>query len=204
MSELSPIGTIYPSVPCPLEELSSIGHLVPNTEAILIDEEDNIVSTGMGELCIRGPQVMKGYHNAPDKTNESMRPDGFFKTGDVVRVDEKELFYIVDRKKELIKYKGHQVPPAYLEEVLLSHPSIIDAAVVGVKDENAGELPLGFVVIQKGATVTKEEILQYVDSKVSSYYRLRGGVRFIDQIPKSASGKILRRILRDEVAITRE
>ena len=152
---------------------------------------------------------MKGYLNNPDATNECMTPDGWFKTGDIAIVKD-GFFYIVDRMKELIKYKGFQVPPAELEDMLLAHPNIADCAVIGLyKEDIATELPMAFVVPKKGVIdlvnssqsekdACGNEIANWLDSKVANHKKLRGGVVFIDEIPKSQSGKILRRVLREK------
>jgi acyl-CoA synthetase (AMP-forming)/AMP-acid ligase II len=136
--------------------------------------------------------VMKGDRNNPRATADTMDPDGWLRTGDIGRVDEDGRFWIVDRLKELIKYKGYQVAPAELEEVLLAHAAIADAAVIGIPDEEAGEAPKAFVVAK--TPITPEEVAGYVASRVAPYKRLRA-VEVIDEIPKSPSGKILRRVL---------
>ena len=145
-----------------------------------------------GEICVRGPQVMKGYLNRPEATAAMVDPEGWLHTGDIGFADDDGCFFIVDRLKELIKYKGMQVAPAELEAVLLSHPSIADAAVIPIADEECGEVPKAFVVLK--ATVTPEEIASFVAERVAPYKRLRA-IETIDQIPKSPSGKILRRVL---------
>uniref|UniRef100_A0A182R867 Luciferin 4-monooxygenase n=1 Tax=Anopheles funestus TaxID=62324 RepID=A0A182R867_ANOFN len=152
-----------------------------------------------GELCFKGSLIMKGYvgkENAIDA-------DGWLHTGDIAYYDDDQEFFIVDRIKELIKYKGFQVPPAELEAILLEHPKISDAAVIGVPDERAGELPLAFVVKEYGEQLTEQEVRDFVAGKVSEQKRLHGGVRFVETIPKTASGKILRRELRDLVKNTK-
>lgn len=176
----------------------SIGTLIPNTEARIVDPEtgeDCGIDTD-GELWLRGPQVMKGYLNNPEATAGCIDGDGWFHTGDIARVDEHDHFYIVDRLKELIKYKGFQVPPAELEALLLSHPEVADAAVVPVPDVEAGELPKAFIVRAPKSEISGEAIMAYVSDKVATYKQIRI-VEFIDEIPKSASGKILRRLLRN-------
>ena len=173
---------------------AGIGPPIANTEAKVVD-----VTTGAelgpkqeGEICVRGPQVMKGYLNRPDATAAMVDPEGWLHTGDIGFADDDGCFFIVDRLKELIKYKGMQVAPAELEAVLLSHPSIADAAVIPIADEECGEVPKAFVVLK--ATVTPEEIASFVAERVAPYKRLRA-IETIDQIPKSPSGKILRRVL---------
>ncbi|HEX6349246.1 MAG TPA: hypothetical protein VF160_07635, partial [Candidatus Dormibacteraeota bacterium] len=148
-----------------------------------------------GEIWIRGPQVMKGYLNNEQATRASIDEDRFFHTGDIGHIDDRGEYYIVDRLKELIKYKGFQVPPAELEALLLSHPKVADAAVIGVADDEAGEIPKGYVVL-KDASASPEELMEFVGSKVAPHKRIRQ-LEVIDEIPKSASGKILRRVLKD-------
>jgi acyl-CoA synthetase (AMP-forming)/AMP-acid ligase II len=218
MSELSPIGTFTPDAhpdgaPSPV---GSIGVAVADTEWRLIrtaaegaEGEDQtpldageaeVVGPGeRGELCIRGPQVMAGYLDDPAKTAECLGPSGWLRTGDVAVADARGFLYVVDRIKELIKYKGHQVAPAELEATLLTHPALADACVVGVPalEEAHGELPRAYVVLKPQATVTAEELSAWMDERVNPFMRLRGGVRIVDEIPKSASGKLLRRLLKE-------
>ncbi|KAL2915984.1 hypothetical protein HK105_204408 [Polyrhizophydium stewartii] len=185
---------------CPYDKVvsGSIGVLAPNVEARLVnpDTEKDCGHNEPGELWVRGPNIMKGYHNNKKATDESIDTEGFFHTGDIAVVNENGYFFIVDRLKELIKYKGLQVPPAELEAKLLANPKIADAAVIGTPDERAGELPLAYVVLQPGVKLTEKEIQEYIAKQVAPHKQLRGGVVFIDAIPKAASGKILRRQLR--------
>ena len=179
-------------------EPGTSGITVPNTEIRVVDPatgEDRGVGEE-GELWVRGPQVMKGYLNNDEATRHTIDDDGWLHTGDVAVVDEHHHVSIVDRVKELIKYKGFQVPPAELEALIVSHPKVLDVAVIGVPDVEAGELPKAFVVAAPGSGVTAEELQEYVAEHVSSYKRIRM-VEFVDEIPKSPSGKILRRLLRD-------
>ncbi|KAL6449170.1 hypothetical protein ACFW04_000689 [Cataglyphis niger] len=152
-----------------------------------------------GELCFKGDLIMKGYYNDKKSTSMTIDKDGWLHTGDVGYYDEEGYFYIVDRVKELIKYKGYQVPPAELEAILLTYSGIKDAAVIGIPNEKTGELPIAFVVKQKGFDIREEDIIQYVNERVSNPKRLRGGIKFVDSIPKTPSGKILRRVLRDMI-----
>jgi len=144
---------------------------------------------------------MKGYWGNPKATAETLTPDGWLKTGDIAYVDDAGKFFIVDRKKELIKVKGNQVAPAELEALLLEHPAVADVAVIGMPTEDGDEAPRAFVVRQpdqKSQSVTKDEIAKFVESKVTRFKRLAGGVEWIEVIPKNPSGKILRRQLRDD------
>ena len=193
LTETSPV-THYHPMSADVDEPASVGPLVANTEARVVDPGtgQDVQRGERGELWIRGPQVMLGYLNKPESTAACMTPDGWFKTGDVAIADEKGWFCIVDRVKELIKYKGMQVAPAELEAVLLSHPSITDAAVIPVPDDEAGEIPKAYVVVR--APMTEAEVMAFVAERVSPYKKIRR-VEFTDVIPKSPSGKILRRLL---------
>jgi acyl-CoA synthetase (AMP-forming)/AMP-acid ligase II len=206
MTEASPVTHLSPTKDAPIKP-GSVGRVVPNTEVRVVD-----VGTGRdvagpgrdGELWIRGPQIMKGYLNHPEETADAIDREGWYHTGDVGHVDDDGFFYIVDRTKELIKYKGLQVAPAELEAVLLVHPAVLDAAVVRSPDEEAGEVPKAFVVLKPDAaarTVTADALMAFVAERVAPHKRVRR-VEFVDQIPKSASGKILRRLLveRDRAA----
>ncbi|KAH8832049.1 AMP binding protein, partial [Flagelloscypha sp. PMI_526] len=204
LTETTPIVHILP-----IEEaerkVGSIGQLIPNCQVRIVDENGKDVKEGEpGELWVRGPNVMKGYLNRPDATSDCMTKDGFFKTGDIATRDSEGFYYIVDRVKELIKYKGFQVPPAELESVLLSHPSIVDVAVIGIQDdEQATELPRAYVVADgtrsaEEKLVLGNEVMKWMEGKVAKHKYLRGGVEFVDVIPKSAAGKILRRELREK------
>jgi acyl-CoA synthetase (AMP-forming)/AMP-acid ligase II len=174
--------------------LGSIGPAVPNTECRVVDvlTGEDAPAGEPGELCIRGPQVMKGYLNDPEATARTIDPDGWLHTGDVARVDDHGSVRIVDRVKELIKYKGYQVAPAELEGLLLTHPAIADAAVIGLPDEDAGEIPKAFVV--PSGPLTPEEVTAFVAEHVAPYKKVRA-VELVDEIPKTPSGKVLRRVL---------
>ncbi|HLY48667.1 MAG TPA: AMP-binding protein [Solirubrobacteraceae bacterium] len=175
----------------------SIGPALVGTECRLIDPltETEAAPGEAGELWIRGPQVMAGYLNNPAATAETLDSDGWLRSGDIARVDEDGYYTIVDRLKELIKYKGFQVPPAELEAILIAHPQVADVAVIGVPDEEAGELPKAFVV-GSGGTVDADALIDYVAAQVAPQKRIRL-VEQIDEIPRSPSGKILRRVLKD-------
>ena len=193
LTETSPVSHFHP-IESEVVKYGSVGPAAPNTECRLVNPETghDIANGEHGELWIRGPQVMKGYFNKPEATAACMTDDGWFKTGDIAMVDNDGWFYIVDRVKELIKYKGLQVAPAELEAVLLSHPAIADAAVIPVPDDEAGEVPKAFVVMR--SEITADTVMTFVAERVSPYKKVRV-VEFIDAIPKSPSGKILRRLL---------
>jgi acyl-CoA synthetase (AMP-forming)/AMP-acid ligase II len=195
MTELSPVSHATPEGDF---RPGTSGVTLGNTDVRVIDPatgEDRDVGEE-GELWVRGPQVMKGYLNNEQATRNTIDDEGWLHTGDVAIVDEHGHVSIVDRVKELIKYKGFQVPPAELEALIVSHPKVLDVAVIGVPDVEAGELPKAFVVAAPGSGVTAEELQEFVAEHVSSYKRIRQ-VEFVDEIPKSPSGKILRRLLRD-------
>lgn len=185
--------------------VGSVGKMLPNITAKFIDPEEKEVAVGeVGELWVKGPNTFQGYLNNVEGTKNALTEDGYFKTGDVGYLDKDNNFYITDRVKELIKYKGFQVPPAELEGLLASHPKIADVAVIGVyRGDMASEVPLAFVVpnegVQGGGELEKE-IVGWLDQKVAQHKRLRGGVRFTREIPKSVSGKILRRMLKVQLA----
>lgn len=182
MTETACIISITPAGQQPPQP-DSVGLPVPGCEVKLVD----------GELLVRGPQIMKGYLNRPAETAEMLLPDGWMRTGDIAEIDDHGWIRIVDRCKELIKYKGCQVPPAELEALLVSHPAVADAAVIGVADEEAGEIPKAFVV--RRAPITTEELSAFVNERVAPFKKVRQW-EFVDVIPKSPSGKILRRLLR--------
>ncbi|RMZ82332.1 hypothetical protein DV738_g1761, partial [Chaetothyriales sp. CBS 135597] len=183
--------------------VGAVGKLVPNMTAKYVSLDGKELKAGeAGELWVSGPNVFKGYLKNEAATREAISEDGFFKTGDVGFQDENHNFYITDRVKELIKYKGFQVPPAELEGKLMGHPDVQDVAVIGVFDnQRQTEVPRAYVVATNGKKTEQDaqEIVNWLNQKVANHKHLRGGVRFIDEIPKSAAGKILRRILKERV-----
>jgi acyl-CoA synthetase (AMP-forming)/AMP-acid ligase II len=195
LTETAPITHLVPA-DAPEIDPYSVGPLVANTECKVVEPgTGNELGPGEdGELWMRGPQVMRGYLGNEAATAASIDADGFFHSGDIGHVDERGQWYIVDRVKELIKYKGFQVPPAELEAHLVAHPAVADCAVIGVHDEDGEEIPKAFVVLKGEATA--EELMEFVAGRVASFKRIRR-LEFLDQIPKSATGKILRRVLRD-------
>jgi acyl-CoA synthetase (AMP-forming)/AMP-acid ligase II len=196
MTELSPVS--HATAPGGYKS-GSVGVTVPNAECRIVGEDgtDQDVDGGEGELWVRGPMVMTGYLNNPDATAATIDDEGWLHTGDVARIDADGHVYIVDRVKELIKVNAFQVPPAELEALLVTHEGVADVAVIGVPDDEAGERPKAFVVRKPGAEVTEDELKAYVAEHLATYKQLRY-VEFVDEIPKSASGKILRRMLRQQ------
>ncbi|MFV2125919.1 AMP-binding protein [Micromonospora sp. LOL_013] len=175
---------------------ASVGRTAPNVECRIVD-----VNTGAqlgahqrGEILIRGPHVMKGYLNAAEVTSKVLRPDGFLHTGDLGYLDDDGELFLVDRIKELIKYKGQQVSPVELEAVLMTHPKVADAAVIGVPDEEASEIPKAFVVAKE--PTTEQELMAFVAERVAPYKKIRQ-IEFIEQIPRTPVGKIERRRLKE-------
>jgi acyl-CoA synthetase (AMP-forming)/AMP-acid ligase II len=195
MTELSPVSHLTPPG---WFKPGSVGITAPSTQTRIVHPATGAdLGTGEeGEVWVRGPQVMAGYLNNPEATAATLDADRWLHTGDLGYIDEDEHLYVVDRLKELIKYKGFQVPPAELEAILLRHPDVVDAAVVGLPDDEAGEIPAGFVVLRPGAAASAEEIMGFVAGEVAHYKQIRR-LEVIDEIPKSAAGKILRRVLRD-------
>ena len=201
MTETSPAVNIIPAGRTDIDR-SSIGPLVPNTEARVVDPETGLDvevpaegASEPGELWVRGPQVMVGYLGRPDATAEMLDAGGWLHTGDIATVTADGVFRLVDRLKELIKYKGYQVAPAVLEALLLEHPAIADAAVIGANDADGQEVPKAFVVRQQDAELSEQDVMEFVAARVAPHEKVRM-VEFIDVIPKSSSGKILRKDLR--------
>jgi acyl-CoA synthetase (AMP-forming)/AMP-acid ligase II len=195
MTESSPVSHSVPH-PGGRTKPGSIGPVLPNMECRIVDVDtgEDAAPGERGELWMRGPNVMKGYLNNEQATRDTVDEEGWLHTGDVAIVDDDGDFAIVDRVKELIKFKGFQVPPAELEALLITHPQVADVAVIGVEDEEAGEIPKAFVVLS--GEVSGDELMAFVAEHVSSYKRVRA-LEVVDEIPKSASGKILRRVLKD-------
>ncbi len=193
LTETSPVTHLNPDDPAKIKQ-GSIGPCIPNTEVKIVNynTDAELGPNQEGEIWLRGPQVMKGYLNHPQATAASINAEGWFRSGDIGYADEEGYFYIVDRLKELIKYKGLQVAPAELEAILLTHPAVADAAVIPSPDEEAGEIPKAFVVLRGEAT--PDELMAFVAERVAPHKKIRL-LEVIEQIPKSASGKILRRVL---------
>ncbi|KAK4943428.1 hypothetical protein LTR10_016919 [Elasticomyces elasticus] len=187
------------------DDTGSIGRMMPNLDVKIIDDDGKDISAFdvPGELCIRGPTIISEYFNTPQANKDSFDEEGYFRTGDVMYCDSKtKKWYIIDRKKELIKVRGFQVAPAEIEGVLLSHPQILDAAVIGLqkKDDPQVEMPRGYVVRQPGpdnASLDEEAVKAFCGARLAKYKALTGGVVFLEAIPRNATGKVLKRVLRD-------
>lgn len=205
MSETSCIATMvhYPEH----DPTGSVGRFLPNHDAKLVDDDGRDITDFdvAGELCVRGPLIVKGYLNNPEANGLAWDDDGYFHTGDMaLRKRHNGLWYIVDRKKELIKVRGFQVAPAELEGVLLSHSDISDAAVIGVSPgganasagEQGTELPRAYLVLKNGSRLSERDVQAYMKDRLAGYKQLDGGVKFVDAIPKNASGKILKKDLK--------
>jgi long-chain acyl-CoA synthetase len=199
LSEASPVTHANPlDKTLKLVKIGSIGIPFPNTDAKIVDPETgkDLPVGEIGELAVKGPQVMKGYWNRPEETREALK-DGWLLTGDLAKMDEDGYFYIVDRKKDMIKYKGHSVYPRELEDVLYEHPAVKLCAVIGKPDPIAGEIPKAFVVLKEDAKATPEELMKFVSEKVAPYKTIRE-LEIVKELPMSAVGKVLRRALREQ------
>ncbi|KAI9169334.1 hypothetical protein LWI28_010796 [Acer negundo] len=183
-----------PAKPNDISKKNSVGFILPNLEIKFIDPETgrSLPKNTPGEICVRSQCVMQGYFKNEEETSRTIDKNGWLHTGDIGYIDDDGDVFIVDRIKELIKYKGFQVAPAELEAILLSHPSVEDAAVVPLPDEEAGEIPAACVVINKNSKESEQDIINFVASNVANYKKVRA-LQFVDTIPKSPSGKILRR-----------
>ncbi|CAN0858862.1 4-coumarate--CoA ligase-like 1 [Linum grandiflorum] len=184
-----------------ISKKNSVGFILPNLEVKFIDPETGVSlpANSPGEICVRSKCVMMGYFNNEEETARTIDKEGWLHTGDIGYIDDDGDIFIVDRIKELIKYKGFQVAPAELEAILLSHPSVQDAAVVPLADEEAGEVPGACVVKGKGGEeISEEDIMKFVAANVAHYKKVRV-VQFVETIPKSPSGKIMRRFIKDQM-----
>ncbi|XP_052742116.1 uncharacterized protein LOC112048455 [Bicyclus anynana] len=176
---------------------ASVGHIFNGTELKIADlnTQKALGPDEEGEIWFRGPNIMREYYKNEAATKEVLTEDGWYKTGDIGKYDKDSYLYVTDRLKELIKVKGFQVPPAELEMILRTHPKILDCAVLGIPDPISGEVPKAFIVPQPGQNIKNEEILEYVNSKVVAFKKVKA-VQFVDAIPKNPSGKILRKDLK--------
>ncbi|XP_042232440.1 4-coumarate--CoA ligase 3-like [Homarus americanus] len=189
--------------PLDQEKIGSCGTLLAGVKARVMDPTSGLPlpSDQPGELWIKSSGIITGYHNNLEATQETITQDGWLKTGDVAKYDDEGFFYIVDRIKELIKVKGHQVSPAELEDELLQHQGVAEAGVVGVSDTRAGEVPRAYVV-KKDPNLTEEDLVTFLAGRLAPHKHLAGGVHFIDQLPKNVTGKILRRELKNLAAVS--
>jgi long-chain acyl-CoA synthetase len=196
LTEASPTTHSTPTLA--KRKIGSIGLPFPSTECKIVDLEtgERVVPVGeVGELCVRGPQVMKGYWNRPEETAIALR-DGWLYTGDVARMDEDGFFYIVQRKKDMIIVSGFNVYPNEIEDVLFTHPAVLEAAVIGVPDPYRGEAVKAFITLRPGATATVDEVIEFCRANLAKY-KVPTLVEFMTSLPKSAVGKVLRRELRE-------
>ncbi len=198
LTETSPVTHINPYDAARIKH-GSAGLALPNTETKIVDVDtgESLPANQQGEVLIRGPQVMQGYLNNAQATAATIDEDGWLHTGDIGYHDDDHYLFVIDRLKELIKYKGFQVAPAELEALLLAHTSVADAAVIPVPDEDAGEIPKAFIVLKADATATVDEIADAVNAQIAPYKKIRQ-VEAATEIPKSLAGKILRRVLVDK------
>jgi acyl-CoA synthetase (AMP-forming)/AMP-acid ligase II len=193
LTEASPGTHFVPDDAAARLPAGSVGVLVPGTEARLVSPETGADVTGEGELLVRGPQVMVGYLDAPEDSAKALL-DGWLRTGDILRLDGSGAFFVIDRVKELIKYRAHSIAPAELEALLRTHPQVADAAVIGLPQKPDGEIPVGYVVAR--GELDPQALLAWVADRVAPFKKLRD-VRLVTEIPRTPAGKILRRVLRD-------
>ena len=193
MTETSPVTNVNP-----INRIkdATVGPPIADTVEKVVSLEDGkeLGAGEIGELLTLGPQVMKGYWNAPEASAETLPGGGWIRSGDIVQMDEEGYVTILDRKKEMIKYKGYQIAPAELEALLLEHPAVMDSAVIPKRDVESGEVPKAFVLLRPGQQVSPEELMRFVEERVAPYKKVRE-VEFVEAIPKTPSGKILRREL---------
>ncbi|XP_068646538.1 probable CoA ligase CCL5 [Aristolochia californica] len=195
LTETTAIGASTDSVE-ESRRYGTAGMLSPNMDAKIVDPESGkaLPVNSTGELWLRGPTVMKGYFSNPEATSSTLDSQGWLRTGDLCYLDEDGFIFVVDRLKELIKYKGYQVAPAELEALLLTHPNVADAAVIPFPDEEVGQYPMAYVVRKEGRSVSDKELMEFIGKQVAPYKRIRR-VAFVSGIPKNPSGKILRKDL---------
>jgi long-chain acyl-CoA synthetase len=194
LTEASPVVCINPFF---APKQGSVGLPLPSTEVTIRDDHGNVLPTGeAGEICVRGPQVMQGYWNRPDETAKVMLPGGWLRTGDIGRMDKRGFVYIEDRKKDMILVSGFNVYPNEVEEVIASHPGVLECAVIGVEDAKSGEAVKAFVV-RKDPALTAEEVIKFCATQLTAY-KVPKQIEFRTALPKTNVGKILRRELREE------
>jgi acyl-CoA synthetase (AMP-forming)/AMP-acid ligase II len=193
MTETSPVTNVSP-----INRIkdATVGPPIADTvEKVVSLDDGRELNTGeIGELLTFGPQVMQGYWQKPEDTAETLPGGGWIRTGDIVQMDEEGYVTILDRKKEMIKYKGYQIAPAELEALLMEHPAVMDSAVIPKRDAESGEVPKAFVLLRQGQDASIEDLMRFVEERVAPYKKVRE-IEFVDAIPKTPSGKILRREL---------
>jgi len=198
LSEASP-GVSSQTVQDWNKPIGSSGRLSPNMSLKIVQDGEEMDRGREGEIWICGPNIFIGYYNNPTATSAAIDAEGWYHTGDIGYVDENDNIFITDRLKELIKYNGFQVPPTQLEALLIGHPAVLDVAVIDVYSaERATELPRAYIVLANGHRGDKKmekDLHEWVNKQVVPYKRLRGGIRFVETIPKSTAGKLLRRVL---------
>ncbi|NLA12318.1 MAG: long-chain fatty acid--CoA ligase [Firmicutes bacterium] len=197
LSEASPVTHANPIYGKSI--IGSIGLPLPDTEVKIVDIDtgtEDLPIGSVGEMCVRGPQVMECYHNMPDETKNSLR-DGWLYTGDIGKLDEEGYTYIVDRKKDMVIAGGYNIYPRDIEEVLFTHPKIIEAAVAGVMDPYRGETLKAYVVLKEGESLTEKEVIEFCKDNLAAY-KVPKLVEFREELPKTMVGKVLRRVLREE------
>ncbi len=199
MSEGTAVASVTPNDPAK-RKFGSCGYLLPSCEAQVVDVVSHkpLGLGETGEIWLRGQHIMKGYWNQPAATSDTLVGDGWMRTGDIGYFDSDNCVFLVDRLKELIKYNALQVAPAELEDIIQSHPAVVDAAVIGAPDPATGEIPMAFIVRKEGCALDAEELMQYVAARVAPHKKIRA-VEFIQEIPKSPAGKILRRVLKERL-----
>jgi acyl-CoA synthetase (AMP-forming)/AMP-acid ligase II len=193
MTETSPVTNVNPRTRI---KDATVGPPISDTtlKVVSLDDGRELGPGEIGELLTHGPQVMKGYWQKPDSTAETLPGEGWIRTGDLVQVDDEGYVTILDRMKEMIKYKGYQVAPAELEALLMEHPAVMDSAVIPKRDDEAGEVPKAFILLKPDQTASTEELMRFVEERVAPYKKVRE-IEFVETIPKTPSGKILRREL---------
>ncbi|CAG2117048.1 unnamed protein product [Medioppia subpectinata] len=192
MSECGWVTNVYISESKCVPNVETIGKVNPGVEIKIIDNlENSLPPNSIGQICIRGDNVVPGYFGyCGNFVHEHITNDGFFKTGDLAYYDKNEYFYFIDRCKDVINFNSIIVSPVELEKVLLFHESVVNAAVIGVEDEDNGEIPMGFVTIKSGAQVEEQELMDYVNNRVNRIKQMRGGVKIVKALPLTPLGKV--------------
>lgn len=197
LTETSPVVSL--NVPQE-HRAGSVGRPVPGAEFKLVDDDGNAVAQGQsGEIWVRGPMVMKGYHNLPKETSEALTPDGYFKTGDLGKFDDEGFLWITGRKKELIIVAGEKATPREIEDVLMRHPSVLDAAVLGKKDPSRGEVVVAFAIAREGQTIVADQLREFCREQGLMQWKIPREIFVVDDLPRSPTGKVLKRVLAEKL-----